>query len=322
VNWIYLIVIVLLAGAGVTLLLVRRGPARLDRVRSRPGVFSRLQARGAALRRAIRRPRLAGAEDSGWVASPDLQPAQALELMPATKTLADEWPLGLAVTAIAAGPDGYPHQDVYYVQRNVVALARGLSAVGVAQRAAALSLSAVMTSPLGRSQDAEEALRKGVSSANLLVRSITRREPGYSDLATTLDVVFVTSDGGRPSLHFAHVGNSSLWLQRAGSAPVELLTKSHAIDGGPLLRAVGNSPEVVPDIGHEQVAVGDRIFLTTTSRYFAFTPKIMNAVTAAHDGSSLHDCAAALADAVRSSGTPEGVTIVVAEVGRPASFVA
>ena len=102
---------------------------------------------------------------------------------------------------------------------------------------------------------------------------------------------------GEAAVAFRSCGNSSIWLQRAASMSVELLTESHAIDGGPLLRAVGVSANLVPDIGHMQVDLGDRIFLTTASRYFTFTPMIMDATAVAHAGSPLHKVVAALADA-------------------------
>jgi hypothetical protein len=66
---------------------------------------------------------------------------------------------------------------------------------------------------------------------------------------------------------------------------------------------------------------GDRVFLTTASRYFAFTARIVNAIASAHAGSPLQNCVAALADAVQSSAAPEGVTIVAAEIARAASFI-
>ena len=322
ISLVVIVLVLAVTAAAVALRRRRRLPARLNQVPGRLSAFAGLHERAAAMRarRAARRPQLADTEGAGWVSRPDLQPAQVLAV-PGAKTLVDDRAPGLAVTALATDSVGYPPQDVYYVQRNVIALARGLSAVGVGQRFAALTLSAVMTSPLGRTQDAEEALRMAVTSANRLIRSAARREPGYSDMATTLDVVFVAFDGGRPSLHFAHVGNSSLWLQRAGSTSVELLTESDAIDGGPPLRAVGLSGSIVPDIGHVPTDPGDRVFLTTASRYFAFTPRIMNVVATAHAGSPLQQCVAVLADAVGSSAAPEGITIVAAEVARPASFV-
>jgi hypothetical protein len=323
-SLIYLLVIVLVlaVAAGAALLRVRRSPANLERVPVRPGVFHGLRERGAPILTLRWPPRRSRTVNTGLLTRPDLQPAQALEL-PGTRTLVDDWPVGLAVTALATGSIGYPPQDVYYVQRNIIALARGLSSAGVGPRAAALTLSAVMTSPVGRNRDADEALRQSVRAANRLVRSVARREPGYSDMATTLDVVFVAFDGGRPSLHFAHVGNASIWLQRTASRSLELLTESHAINnGGPLLRAVGVAADVVPDIGLVTMDAGDRIFLTTASRYFAFSPRVMNTIAIDHTESPLQDCVAALADAVRSSAAPEGVMIVAAEVARPVSFLA
>lgn len=319
---------------GAALLRTRPSPGSLDRVADRLDDSGRWWERAAATLPAepARYPRPAG----------------------------DDWPLGLAVTALAADPVGCGQQDVYYVQRNVIALARGLSATGAAQRAAALTLSAVLASPPGQAEDGGTALCRSFSSANRLVRSVSQREPKHSDMAATLDVVVIAVEDGQPSLHFGHVGNASIWLQRAASMSVELLTESHAIHGGPLLRAVGVSPDLVPDTGQVPVAQGDRIFLTTASRYVTFTSAIMNdsaraggplrTVVAALADAALSDAVlaeaalsdaaladaalaeagpadavladAALAAAVRSAAAPEGVTIIAAEVGRPASFQA
>ena len=264
--------------------------------------------------------RQAVAARTGWLASPGLQPAQ-LVYAPQERTLTDGEPPGLAVTARAVGPGGYPQQDVYYVQRNIVALARGLTGAPAAQRAAALSLSGVMTSPLGRTRDAEKALREGVKTANALVRSVARREPQYSDMAATLDVVFVDFRDDQPVLHFAHVGNSTIWLCRAGGGQAEQLTEPHTFDGGPVLRAVGLSPGLVPEIGREPVDIGDRVFLATASPYLAVSAKLVDSIAATQADQSLRDCVAALADAVGPGATAEGLTVIAAEVTKPASFL-
>jgi hypothetical protein len=269
--------------------------------------------------RASRR-RAARTEGAAWAISPDLQPAQTLHL--ATSALTHDWPPGLTVTAMSAGVPGHPQQEVYYVQRNVIALARGLNATEADRRAAALTLSAVMTSRLGRASDPEQALRDGALAANRLVRSISGRSPEYSDMVTTLDVVFASFDGDRPLLHFAHVGNSSIWLQRAGSSSVESLTESDAIDGGPVLRAVGLGPDLMPDIGHAAIDIGDRIFLTTASPYFAFTGPLMESTAGSRADQMLYDVVAELAEAVNSSSPPGEIMILGAEAARPGLFLA
>jgi len=251
---------------------------------------------------------------------PDLQPARTLAL-PGSGTLEDDWPLGLAVAAISAGPVGAPRQDVYYVQRNLIALARGLTGLGAGQRAAALTLSAVMTSKLGQAPDVEQALREGASAANRLVRSVSQRDPQYSDMVTTLDVVYAAFDARKPQLHYVHVGSSTIWLQRAGSPAVEQLTERHVIPDGPVLRAVGLAKEIAPDTGREPVEMGDRIFLTAASPSFAFTESLMNAAAGYLADRPLHDALAALAETVHKLGISDEVTIVGAEVARPGTFL-
>jgi serine/threonine protein phosphatase PrpC len=127
-------------------------------------------------------------------------------------------------------------------------------------------------------------------------------------------------EAGQPAIHLAHVGNSSIWLQRTAACVVELLSKAHAIDKGMLLRAVGLSQDVVPDINRAAVEPGDRVFLTTAGPAFSFTPETLGAIALAHSGESLDDCAAALAEFAKSSGSPEGITVLAAEVARSAMF--
>jgi hypothetical protein len=235
---------------------------------------------------------------------------------PVPAAVADR-PLGLAVTAVSVPAAGVP-QDAYYVQGNVVALARSLRPAGIDQRAAALALSAVMSSRLGRADDARAALQEGVSAANRLVRSVSGREPGYSDMVTTLDVVYLEASG--PSVLLAHVGNSAAWLQRAAGRTVERLSEVHSIGDGPLLRAIGLSPDVVADITEVPVRPGDRIFLTTSGPAFSFSPEMVASAVAAMAEDPLADCAAALASLAHSPGGPAGVTVVAAEIARGAMF--
>jgi serine/threonine protein phosphatase PrpC len=262
-----------------------------------------------------------GLDSPAWATAPDLQPATPLDLV-ATSTPDQDWPPGLAVTAATVGPAAYPQQSVYYVQRNLIALACGLGVMEVGQRAAALALSAVMTSRLGRAPDADQALRDAARSAHRLVRSISGQSPEYSNMVTTLDVVFLSFDGDRPLLHFAHAGNSSIWRQRAGSASVDALTTSHTIDGGAVLRAVGLGADLEPDVEQEPVDVGDRIFLTTASRSFAVSRSLMDAVAGLLADQPLPDVVAELAAAVTSSGAAEEVVILGGEVARPGLFLA
>jgi hypothetical protein len=314
VVWL-LVIAVLFLGAMMVLVLGRRRPlSRLFQPLGWPIVY---EWRGRAGSIFARRAQPSANFSSSTAIPPERQPSQMLDL-PMSTTVTDGPALGLAVVVRAAGPTDDEQADAYYVQRNVVALARGVSAAGAGQRAAALTLSAIMTSPLGQSGQSGEALRIGAEAANKLVRSVAQREPRYSDMATTLDVVYLEPRADRTFLHFAHVGNSSVWLKRASSFAAELLTQSDAPDG-PLLRAVGLNPDLTPFIGVESVATGDQIFLTTASRSCFVTHEMID--TVAQSGGSLHESTAALAGIVQSSAAG-GITIVAAEVTPFASFLA
>ena len=238
---------------------------------------------------------------------------------PVRELIAD-WPPGLAVVALATGSIGYPSPDAYFVQRNIIAVARGLNGASAGQRAATLTLSAIITAPLGRAADVGKALRDGVKSANQLVRSVAKREPENSDLATTLDVVHVAFDGEQATLCYAHAGTAAVWLQRAGTARLEPLTQAHAVDGGPVLRAVGYTADLTPDIGELPAGIGDRVFIVTATPYYALPAAVLKSIAADHADKPLADGVTALAEAARAAAAPEGITIVAAELSRSPSF--
>jgi serine/threonine protein phosphatase PrpC len=238
---------------------------------------------------------------------------------PVRELIAD-WPPGLAVVALATGSIGYPSPDAYFVQRNIIAVARGLNGASAGQRAATLTLSAIITAPLGRAADVGKALRDGVKSANQLVRSVAKREPENSDLATTLDVVHVAFDGEQATLCYAHAGTAAVWLQRAGTARLEPLTQAHAVDGGPVLRAVGFTADLTPDIGELPAGIGDRVFIVTATPYYVLPAAVLKSIAADHADKPLADCVTALAEAARAAAAPEGITIVAAELSRSPSF--
>lgn len=255
-----------------------------------------------------------------WPARPGPRVVQTVDL-PATVALDDDWPPELSVTARTAGPAGAAQQDVYYVQRNLVALARGLTNTE-GRRAAALTLSAIMTSSLGQAADVEQAFLEGARAANRMVRSISRRDPRHSDMVTTLDVVYMTVERRKLQVNYAHVGSSTIWLQQVGSPAVAPLTKPHVGADGPVTRAVGLARDIAPDTGRASVEIGDRIFLTTASPSFTFTEALMNGAAGYRADRPLRDAIAALAETVYRAGVAEEVMIVGAEVSQLGGFAA
>jgi hypothetical protein len=298
--------------------LVRQARAALSPWRAGPGPDAEGVGRGSVVATYVPGQRGRSSLDQAAIADgPNGSPGY-LPQRGSVRTATKERPLGLAVAAIST-TDG-PAQDVHYVQANVIALARGIRPTGIDRRAATLALSAVMSSGLERATDVLPALRESVTAANRVVRSISSRDPEHSGMVATLDVILFAPEETNAAIYLAHVGNSSIWLHKPAAAAVQLLSAAHALEGGMLLRAVGLSQDVVPDTNHAVVENGDRFFLTTTSPSFSFTPETLGDIVLAYSGESIRDCAYALAEFAKGSGSPESTTVVAAEVARSAMF--
>jgi serine/threonine protein phosphatase PrpC len=204
-------------------------------------------------------------------------------------------------------------QDAYFIQKNIVGVARGLTRTGIDHRAAALALSAVVSMGPQCADEPDQALRACVSSANKTICSISRRDPELPGMVTTLDVIFLRTRKQKGFLHFAHVGNSAIWLHRHGSVDVIPLTETHAIAGGPLLRAVGLAPELTPDIGAIEIEFGDRVFIVTEGIGFGFTSDAISAIANGYSQDPLHHCVSSLVSLVPPE-SAENVTALVTEI--------
>ena len=229
-----------------------------------------------------------------------------------TAAVSRERSLRMAV-AVETGPSAAGSQDAYVIQNGIIAVARGVSGTSIDHRAAALALSAVISARPQDTDDAAHALQDCVATANRTIRAISQRDPELSGMVTTLDVVCLAPGTKSSMLHFAHVGNSTIWLQRRGRTVVRL-TERHAFGNGPLLRAVGMVSDLVPDIGCEPIMLADRIFITTESPTFAFSDRLLNEIAHDYAEEPLQECAAALGYVPVSARVDDAVTVVAAEV--------
>lgn len=131
--------------------------------------------------------------------------------------------------------------------------------------------------------------------------------------------VRLSTDGKRQQL----VGQQApVAVEWDATVSLRRLDRLAVVPGGPVLRAVGSSKELVPETGRQSVEIGDRIFLTSTSAGFAFTEELMNAAAGYRADRPLREAVAALADRVRALRPVEEIMIVGAEVARPGTFLA
>jgi PPM family protein phosphatase len=157
--------------------------------------------------------------------------------------------------------------------------------------------------------------------ANDEVLRASRSDLALTDMATSLTALYIAEG----DLIFAHVGHSKAFLFRDGS--LTQLTKDHTLDGQPqrtgsqrpktdyrhfVTRSVGGDPSG-PDveIEHVKLSIGDRLLLCTNG-----LTDVVNrdpiADTLALSRPPRDDCQR-LIDLARAAGSPDDVTVVVAD---------
>lgn len=173
-----------------------------------------------------------------------------------------------------AGRIRQTNEDAYHADTALLAVADGMGGHAAGEIASGLAMAT-----LKQWRDwanPSEALRASFAQANQLILGGALSDPKCSGMGTTLTAVYMT---GR-RLYFAHVGDSRLYMYRAGV--LSQLTEDHSIVGellrigglsesearvhpqrNVLTRALGVAPEVDVDSGSLEVLVGDRLLLCT-----------------------------------------------------------
>jgi len=141
-----------------------------------------------------------------------------------------------AVLALADGMGGHPGGDV----ASRLAVDRFVATVRAA----------------GGEQQPREIVERALHAANDAVGDEARARPDLAGMGTTLVGAVVADD----VLHWASVGDSLLWLWRAGG--LVRLNADHSI-GHVLLEAVNGEPLDMLDVGARPLAVGDVLVLAS-----------------------------------------------------------
>ena len=129
---------------------------------------------------------------------------------------------------------------------------------------------------------------------------------------TTLSAVVLRGH----SYTLAHVGDSRIWLLRAGS--LTQLTQDHALDQADfsrLTRAIGLDDVVRVDYAQGELRAGDRLILTSDGVHGVLRGKRFLALARAGEGpSEAQECADALVQAALAAGGNDNATALVLQV--------
>ncbi|MEO3868627.1 SpoIIE family protein phosphatase [Nonomuraea sp. B12E4] len=226
------------------------------------------------------------------------------------------WPAGMpggrarlmAVGGTYEGSQGLP-SDAYVIQERLIAAAHGTGGTELGHTAAALALGAVVGARPQHAGTREQDLDGSTQAAHRAVRTASLRNPATPELVSTLDLI-VLDAGERPRLRFAHVGNGAIWHCPKGREP-QPLTTTHSFDDGPLLRGVGMSSALNPELGAVSLSPGDRVVIVTEGVLKALgVPRMKQLLTGA---TSPVACLDRLYDEIAAAEPKEDATVLIAD---------
>ncbi|KJE20133.1 serine/threonine protein phosphatase [Frankia torreyi] len=221
---------------------------------------------------------------------------------------------GAVVAGAATRAGGRTNEDFHLVGDNFAGVADGVGGEAAGEIASALALTTIAALRPARQVDLATALEQAVRAANTAVRARARADARLDGMATTVDVLVVRPSGRQRTAVVAHVGDGTIW-HRGPDTPCAVITRPHAIDGGPLLRAVGQTDALTVETITVSLGAHDRFVLATDGLTEMLTPE---GVAARIDGMGAlppAQAAAALLALAEAAGTRDDTTVVVVDVG-------
>ncbi len=262
----------------------------------------------------------------------------------AQRDFSRSWPVGLHAAASGsagrldwgaasdAGRSRTHNEDCWKEQAElgVFVLADGMGGYNAGEVASSIAVDAVVdflaaASQQARLRDPSAGLIQAILRANEAILAAAARRPECLGMGTTVAAVAFVRD----SAWFAHVGDSRVYLQRAGA--LVRLTRDHSVGqamadaglagdaaktmamGGVLTRALGVGVSVDPDVGHVGVADGDRLLLCSDGLTDLVAEESIRGLLGRREPADL--VARLLIEAALDAGGLDNVTALVIDIG-------
>jgi len=195
---------------------------------------------------------------------------------PSGSLLPGEW-AGLS----DAGRSRAHNEDAWRIDPGIglIALADGMGGYNAGEVASAIAVETIARALADEifgdeTHQPHDQLARAIHAANAAILAAAARRPECLGMGTTLAVAWICGS----ALRFSHVGDSRIYLMRAGR--LYQLTRDHSVGQalidaglsdpdqarqssmrGVLTRALGVEPTVQPDYGEFELAGGDRLLL-------------------------------------------------------------
>ncbi|RCG30953.1 serine/threonine-protein phosphatase [Sphaerisporangium album] len=218
------------------------------------------------------------------------------------------------------------NEDAVYAGPRLLAVADGMGGHShgeVASATVIAALSVLDSDPPGA--DVLGTLETTITEAGLRLKDMAARDPKLTGMGTTLTAMLW--DGRRFAL--AHIGDSRGYMLRDGY--LYQITRDHTlvqslVDDGQmtaeqaaahprrslLMRALGGSGSVEPDLSMRDAYAGDRYLICSDGLSGVVSAQALHETLSS--GDDLGEVAQRLVDLAKEGGGPDNITCVVAEV--------
>lgn len=219
-------------------------------------------------------------------------------------------------------------QDAVLVKENLYAVADGMGGHRggeIAARIAIESLAEHFTEPT------TEVLVDAVQKANDAIVQRADLEPGLRGMGTTICAMALVGDGGNERIGIVNVGDSRLYLLRAGSETLEQITEDHSLVAtlerqgqltkaeaavhphrNILTRALGIDAKVMVDSWEVMPCKGDRYLLCSDGLFNEVEEDQITSVL--RSNADPEQAARTLVDMANANGGRDNISVVVVDV--------
>jgi PPM family protein phosphatase len=213
-------------------------------------------------------------------------------------------------TATTAGRHRRRNEDSHFADTDLLVVADGVGGAPAGEVASKLAVDAVVQAWRRGAQRTHHHLQGGFRDANAAVLQHVKGNPRLRGMATTLDACAVIGD----RIVGAHIGDGYVWAVPPERTSVRQITKPHSAPQGPLLRMIGSSVPVRPDLWAIDARPDTRLVLSSDGLPADLDERELRRLIMSTADMAPAETASVLMKSALKAGGTDNITVIVADV--------
>ncbi|GGW43991.1 hypothetical protein GCM10010503_20850 [Streptomyces lucensis JCM 4490] len=212
--------------------------------------------------------------------------------------------------ATTAGRHRRRNEDSHFADTDLLVVADGVGGAPAGDVASKLAVDTVVQAWRRGARRTHHHLQGGFRDANAAVLGHVKGNPQLRGMATTLDACAVIGD----RIVGAHVGDGYVWAVPPERTSVRQITRPHAAPQGPLLRMIGSSVPVHPDLWAVDARPDTRLVLSSDGLPADLDERELHRLILSTADMAPAETASVLMKAALKAGGTDNITVIVADV--------